>query len=235
MDKLVEYQAQLKGLEPMEILNWAVSSFGPKKVSLASSFGAEDQILTHLVGKMEPKPRVFTLDTGRLYEETYTTMEKSRWRYKISYEVYHPMQGAVETLLQSKGPFSFKESVENRKECCGIRKVEPLGRALNGLSAWITGLRKEQSVTRESLAEIEWDEAHGIYKVNPLIHWDEAKVWEFVKENSVTYNPLHDQKFPSIGCEPCTRAVAEGEDIRAGRWWWEHPDHKECGLHIKAR
>ena len=214
-----------------DILSWAVKEFGDK-VSLASSFGAEDVVLIDLLVKMNPKARIFTLDTGRLNEETYDVMERIRSKYKISIESYFPDRQKVEALERQKGFFSFRESVDNRKECCGIRKVEPLGRALSCLKAWMTGLRREQAVTRTTIQKIEIDEAHGgILKINPLADWSEKQVWDYIKANKVPYNRLHDRGYPSIGCAPCTRAVKPGEDIRAGRWWWENPENKECGLH----
>ena len=218
-----------------DILGWAVKEFFPK-ISLASSFGAEDVILIDILSKIEPRLKVFTLDTGRLDEETYEVMERIRLKYKISIESYFPDFKKVEALERQKGFYSFKESVENRKECCGIRKVEPLNRALLGLSAWITGLRRDQAVTRSAVQKIENDEAHdGIIKINPLADWSSEQVWAYIKNNKVPYNALHDQGYPSIGCAPCTRAIKPYEDIRAGRWWWENPDQKECGLHAPKK
>ena len=214
-----------------DVIKWAVKEFHPA-MSFASSFGAEDVVLIDMLVKIEPKARIFTLDTGRLNEETYEVMDRIRSKYNISIESYFPDFQKVETLERQKGFFSFRESVDNRKECCGIRKVEPLGRALQGLKAWVTGLRREQSVTRTEIQKIEVDEAHGgILKINPLADWSEKNVWEYIKTNKVPYNRLHDMGYPSIGCAPCTRAIKPGEDIRAGRWWWENPEHKECGLH----
>ena len=182
--------------------------------------------------KLEPGIRILTLDTGRLNEETYEVMDAVRCKYGVTIESYFPNAHDVEDLERTKGFYSFRESVENRKECCGIRKVEPLRRALKGLDAWITGLRRAQSVTRTDLQKIELDEAHpGLYKINPLADWSEKDVWGYIKKNEVPYNRLHDAGYPSIGCAPCTRAVKPGEDIRAGRWWWENPEHKECGIH----
>ena len=158
-------------------------------------------------------------------------MERVRVRYQMPIVSYFPDREAVEKLEREKGYYSFRESVENRKECCGIRKVVPLKRALSGLSAWMTGLRREQSVTRTEMQALEWDEGNGIAKVNPLIDWSEQQTWDYIKTNNVPYNALHDSGFPSIGCAPCTRAVKPGEDVRAGRWWWENPENKECGLH----
>lgn len=218
---------------PQEVLGWLLKKFAPK-ISLASSFGAEDVVLIDMMIKIDPKARVFTLDTGRLNEETYDVMERVRVKYGISIESYFPDFKAVEELERKKGFYSFRESVDNRKECCGIRKVEPLRRALKDLSAWITGLRRQQAVTRTGVQKIELDADHGgIVKINPLADWTLDQVWDYIKKNKVPYNKLHDLGYPSIGCSPCTRAVKPGEDIRSGRWWWENPENKECGLHRK--
>lgn len=226
--------AQFEALPPQALLKWAVEQFG-NRVALACSFGAEDVVLVDMLVKVTPQPRIFVLDTGRLHQETYDVMERCRQRYHIEFEVYFPQTALVEQLLRTKGANSFYLSVENRKECCHIRKVEPLGRALQGLQAWITGLRRQQAVTRASIPKIEVDEAHGgILKLNPLVDWSEEQVWEYIRAHNVPYNVLHDKGFPSIGCAPCTRAILPGEDIRAGRWWWETPEQKECGLHVKS-
>ncbi len=218
---------------PEELLQWALTDFHPK-IALASSFGAEDVVLIDMVSKLEPKVKIFTLDTGRLNEETYELMDRIRSRYKINIESYFPNFEKVEALERAKGFYSFRESIDNRKECCGIRKVEPLNRALKDLNAWITGLRRDQSVTRADVQKIEVDNAHGnIFKINPLAAWTNEDVWNYIRKNNVPYNKLHDLGYPSIGCAPCTRAIKPGEDIRAGRWWWENPEHKECGLHIQ--
>ena len=217
-----------------ELLAWAVKEFG-QEVSLASSFGAEDVVLIDMLWRQDPKCRVFSLDTGRLHEETYEVMEAIREKYAIAIESYFPDAAAVEKLERQKGLYSFRRSIEGRKECCGIRKVEPLNRALSGLKAWITGLRREQAVTRTDTGKIEIDTAHGsIVKLNPLASWSEKQVWDYIHEHQVPYNKLHDRGFPSIGCSPCTRAIQAGEDVRAGRWWWETPESKECGLHVKT-
>ncbi len=216
------------------LLQWALKNF--KNPALASSFGAEDVVLIDILAKLDPKIAVFTLDTGRLNEETYEVMDKVRRKYGISIESYFPDKAAVEKLEREKGFYSFRESVDNRKECCQVRKVEPLNRALRGRDAWITGLRRAQGVTRTDVKKIEPDQAHpGLYKINPLADWSQEDVWAYIKKNGVPYNRLHDQGYPSIGCAPCTRAVKDGEDIRAGRWWWENPDHKECGIHYKPK
>lgn len=222
---------KLVGRPPEEVLRWAIETFG-SRAALASSFGAEDVVLVDMLARITNSPRVFAIDTGRLPEETYDVMERVRKRYGIGIEVYYPQREAVETLGREAGFYSFRQSLEARHACCGIRKVEPLQRALSGLDAWITGLRQEQSVTRTEIAVVEQDDTNGgIIKVNPLIEWTNEQVWEYIRAHDVPYNRLHDQNFPSIGCEPCTRAVAPGEHPRAGRWWWESPEDKECGLH----
>jgi len=200
---------------------------------LASSLGAEDQVLTDLLLKQDAKAKIFTLDTGRLYEQTYKVMDLTNRKYNIKIDVLFPHAKDVETLYQTQGINGFKESIENRKECCHIRKIAPLKRALSTLDVWITGLRRSQSQTRESMKLVEFDEGNNLIKINPLIEWSEEEVWDYLKKHKVPYNELHEQGFPSIGCAPCTRAIAAGEDIRSGRWWWESPEHKECGLHLK--
>ncbi|MHB1398121.1 MAG: phosphoadenylyl-sulfate reductase [Trichloromonadaceae bacterium] len=201
-------------------------------VALACSFSVEDVVIIDLLQTIAPETRIFALDTGRLNEETYEVAEAVRERYGVAIDWYFPERAAVEQLERQKGLFSFRASLENRQECCRIRKVEPLGRALAGLAGWITGLRAEQSVTRGALAPLELDEAHrGIVKINPLAAWSEAQVWDYAKQQRIPVNRLHQQGYPSIGCAPCTRAIQPGEHPRAGRWWWENPEHKECGLH----
>ena len=234
MENIAEFNRLLKGKSSGEIVAWALSYFGADGIALASSLGAEDQVLTDMLFKVPSRAAVFTLDTGRLPQETLVCLKETEQKYNFKYQVLYPDASAVEKMLKGKGADLFYESVENRKLCCHIRKVEPLKRALKGLKAWICGLRREQSVTRADLNIIEWDEANGLYKINPLIGWTEKQVWEYIRTNGVPYNKLHDQGYPSIGCAPCTRAVKPGEDIRAGRWWWEHPEKKECGLHFKG-
>ncbi len=231
-DEIGKLNEGLKGKSAEEIVRWAADTFG-SDIAFANSFGAEDVALTDIIAKEGPAIRVFTLDTGRLHDETYDVMERIRVRYDLTIEGYFPDREAVERLEREKGYYSFRESLENRKECCGIRKMEPLRRALSDTKAWMTGLRSAQAVTRTDMAALEWDEGNGIAKVNPLIDWGEKQVWDYIKANQVPLNALHDRGFPSIGCAPCTRAIKPGEDVRAGRWWWENPDSKECGLHEK--
>ncbi|MCF6309476.1 MAG: phosphoadenylyl-sulfate reductase [Sulfurimonas sp.] len=223
---------KFKDSTAVEILEYFLKEYGDK-AALSSSFGVEDQVLTHMMLGIDKKANIFTLDTGRLHPQTYSVMDATNLKYDVKVNVFFPNTEAVEKLYKEQGINGFYESVENRKACCFTRKIEPLQRALSGLDVWITGLRASQSVTREDLNVIEYDEVNKVIKVNPLLEWSEEEVWDFVKEYKVPYNKLHDEGFPSIGCAPCTRAVNEGEDIRSGRWWWENPENKECGLHIK--
>jgi phosphoadenosine phosphosulfate reductase len=214
-----------------EILRQGVElAAGP--VQLASSFSVEDIILIDIIQRRQLPVGIFAIDTGRLNEETYEVAEAVVQRYGVKIDWFFPQAAAVETLEREKGLFSFRESLENRHECCRIRKTEPLARALAPLSGWVTGLRREQGVTRSEIAAVEIDAAHGnIVKINPLIDWSEAEVWAYAERERLPLNRLHQQGYPSIGCAPCTRAIQTGEDVRAGRWWWENPEHKECGLH----
>ncbi len=232
-EDLRELQLEHLGKSPELILASFQDTYGDDLV-LASSLGAEDQVLTHMLLAINPKARLFFLDTGRLHQETYDVMAITMAKYGMRYEVYFPDRDDVETLVREKGPNSFYDSVENRKACCGIRKVAPLKRALQGVHAWVTGQRKDQSMTRTTLEEIEWDAAHHCIKLNPLADWTHADVWAYIEAHDIPVNYLHKKGYPSIGCAPCTRAVKPGEDPRAGRWWWENPDGKECGLHVKG-
>jgi phosphoadenosine phosphosulfate reductase len=198
---------------------------------VASSFGAEDMVLIDLVARHALPLTVFTLDTGRLPEETHSLIERTRDRYGIAIDTYVPDAAALEAFVRGNGVNAFHASVELRQACCAIRKTAPLDRALAGKGAWITGLRRAQSVTRTAIAVEEFDAAHGLPKFNPLADWSDDHVWAHLRAHGVPYNALHDRGYPSIGCAPCTRAVAPGEDVRAGRWWWEDPELKECGLH----
>jgi phosphoadenosine phosphosulfate reductase len=201
---------------------------------LASSFGAEDMVLTDLIARHGLPIRVFTLDTGRLPEETHALIERTREHYGLPVDVYVPDTRAVQQYVRAHGSNAFYRGVELRQRCCAIRKTEPLARALVAKGAWITGLRRAQSPTRAEVAIEEFDARHGLPKFNPLADWSEEDVWAYIRTHGVPYNALHDRGYPSIGCAPCTRAVAPGEDIRAGRWWWENPEHKECGLHRRS-
>ncbi len=216
---------------PQDVLRWAMDAF-PGTIALAWS-GAEDVAVLDMMWRIDPKrTRVFTLDTGRLNPETYELIDAVRAKYQVPIDVLFPQAKDVEAMVREKGMNLFYQSIENRKACCQVRKVEPLNRALAGLDGWITGLRKSQAVTRGRLSKVEIDPVHGkIAKVNPLCDWSTAQVFAYMAANGVPKNKLHDQGYPSIGCAPCTRAIKPGEDERAGRWWWENPDSKECGLH----
>jgi phosphoadenosine phosphosulfate reductase len=217
-----------------EILKWGFEKYGDKMV-LGSSFGAEDVVLIDMMCNINRNlTRVFTLDTGRLNQETYDLIDKIRKKYDIKVDVYFPNASDVEKMVANKGMNLMYESVENRKLCCNLRKIEPLKRALKQFDCWITGLRREQSATRNKILKIEVDALNNnITKLNPLADWTNDEIWKYIHENKIPYNELHDRGYPSIGCEPCTRAIMEGEDPRAGRWWWENDTHKECGLHWK--
>ena len=234
----VDLETLSAGVDPTDaraVLARALDVFHPH-IALASSFSLEDAVVLDLLIGLRKDARVFALDTGRLNPETYECAEALRRRYGVQIEWFFPKHEAVESLERTKGLFSFKESIENRKECCGIRKVEPLNRALGGLQAWITGLRREQSVTRTELAVFETDASHGgMIKVNPLAGWTLSDLWNYSREHKLPYNRLYDIGYTSIGCAPCTRAIEPGEDQRAGRWWWENPEHKECGLHLNMK
>ena len=225
---------ELESKPAPEILKWGFEKYGDKMV-LASSFGAEDVVLIDMMCNINRNlTRVFTLDTGRLNQETYDLIDKIRKKYDIKIDVYFPDASDIEKMVANKGMNLMYESVENRKLCCNLRKIEPLKRALKQFDCWITGLRREQSATRNKILKIEVDTLNkNITKLNPLADWTSDELWKYVRENKVPYNELHDRGYPSIGCEPCTRAIKEGEDPRAGRWWWENDTHKECGLHWK--
>ncbi len=229
-EKIKQLNEKAKHLKAEGIIKLAWDEFGPR-INFASSLGEEDQVITDIIFHAAPKMEVFTLDTGRLFPETYELMAKNQKRYSLPFKIYYPDTKAVEEMVRTKGINLFYESVENRKLCCGVRKVEPLRRALANMDAWMTGLRKSQSVTRSDLDIFQWDADNNKIKVNPLADWSLEDVRRYVKENNVDVNPLHAKGFVSIGCSPCTRAIKPGEDIRAGRWWWEQPEQKECGLH----
>lgn len=227
-------QADLVKKSPQEVLEWALNEFHPK-IALAWS-GAEDVAVADMMLKVNPEARIFTLDTGRLNPETYDVIDNVRKKYGINVEVAFPDSSDVEEMVLNNGMNLFYQSVDNRKLCCKVRKVKPLRGILSSLDAWVTGLRRDQAVTRTALNKVEIDEAFGgIIKVNPIADWSHEDVWDYIRKNKVPYNALHDKGYPSIGCAPCTRAVEAGEDIRAGRWWWESPESKECGLHTKDK
>jgi len=216
------------------VVQWALEKFSPR-IALACSFQAEESVLIDMMHQQRGTDfRIFTLDTGRLNQETYDCMDAIRDRYGISVEVYFPDAAKVEEMVRDHGMNLFYQSVQQRQLCCGVRKVEPLKRALKDLSAWMTGLRRDQAASRSDVGKVEIDKDHGgIVKINPLADWSHEQVWKYIRERNLPFNWLHTQGYSSIGCAPCTRAVKPGEDSRAGRWWWENSDKKECGLHIK--
>lgn len=220
---------ELKIENAKSLLNHIASEHSP--AVFANSLGAEDMVLTDLIAKHAPSIGIFSLDTGRLPQETYDLMKQVSKYYGIRMQVYFPERHALEAFVTGHGVNAFYDSAELRKTCCQIRKVEPLRRALAGKQAWLTGLRREQAPTRQNLGAAEWDADNGLHKFNPLIEWTQIDIWSYIREFNVPYNLLHDRSYPSIGCAPCTRAVTAGQDIRAGRWWWEDPQSKECGLH----
>lgn len=216
---------------PQEVLKWSLDNLHPR-IAMASSFGAEDVVVIDMLMKINPKARIFTLDTGRLHQETYDVMDEIRKKYNVNIEVMFPDQNEVEQMVRVNGLNLFYDSVGNRKLCCGIRKVHPLNRILSTLDGWITGLRADQTEVRSNANKIEFDEQHNsIIKINPIIDWTWEQTWDYIKKHDIPYNKLHDKGFTSIGCEPCTRAIKSGEPLRAGRWWWESDSQKECGLH----
>lgn len=229
-EKIEVLNKKFKNSTPIEILEYFIKN-SDENLALSSSFGAEDQVITDMMLSIDKNANIFTLDTGRLPYETYDVMDSTNLKYGIKVNVYFPNDNDIEDLYQTQGINGFYESIQNRKACCYVRKIAPLKRALKGLDIWVTGLRASQSVTREDMATFEWDEGNQVIKFNPLINWNEDDVWEYIKTNHVPYNKLHDKGYPSIGCAPCSRAVKDGEDVRSGRWWWENPEHKECGLH----
>jgi len=224
-----ELTVALEGKDFIGQLHYLAGAY-PGQVVFSTSLGQEDQVITDIIARNKIPIRIFTLDTGRLFNETYELIDRTRARYKIPIEVFFPQAPAVEKLVTEKGFTSFYESVENRKECCHIRKVEPLNRALEGAKIWVTGLRSEQSANRQQMSLLEWSEDKQLHKFNPLINWSFEEMMDYIQKHNVPYNPLHDKGFISIGCLPCTRAIEPGEDPRAGRWWWEQ-SQKECGLH----
>jgi phosphoadenosine phosphosulfate reductase len=227
---ITELNKLLKDQPAADIIRYFIQNH-KDKLAFSTSLGAEDQVIAQIISGIDPEVYVFTLDTGRMFSETYDLLDITRKRYKLNIRIFFPDPAAVEEMVNEKGINLFYESVKNRKLCCHTRKIEPLKRALENVDFWISGLRREQSVTREDLSIIEWDNLNHKIKINPLIDWISEDLWDYIHQNKIPYNPLHDQGFPSIGCQPCTRAIEPGEDIRAGRWWWENPEMKECGLH----
>lgn len=230
-DRINELAEKVRGLSIDEFLQALVIQY-PEQVTFSTSFSFEDQVITHKILSHQLPINIFTLDTGRIFPETYSVWNATNERYKTRIKAFYPDQSLLEAFVAVKGPNSFYESVENRKDCCYIRKVNPLKKALKDNAIWITGLRAEHSANRHDMPQIEWDESNNIIKYHPLLHWTTEEVKHYINENNIPYNSLHDKGFASIGCAPCTRAIKPGEDFRAGRWWWEDSTKKECGLHV---
>ena len=229
-EQLNDLYNQLTNLNEVEGLRFLAAQF-PDEIVFSTSFGLEDQAISHLILANDIPIKIFTLETGRLFSETYSVWESTNERYHTHIIPYYPEAQAIEKHVKDNGPMAFYRSVALRKECCHIRKVEPLTRALKGNKVWVTGIRAEQSNARKDLPLLEWDDTYKLFKYNPLLHWTWQQTKDFVKTHNIPYNVLHDKGFGSIGCAPCTRAIKEGEDFRAGRWWWESNSKKECGLH----
>ena len=233
MGELLNLELEQKATAVRERLSAAVDEYG--RVVYSSSLGAESIVLTDIIWSHVPEIDLFTIDTGRLPEETYELLGRLQGRYKRSLRVVYPDAEALEALVASQGINGFFNSLEARMACCRIRKVEPFKRAIAGYGAWVTGLRHEQSATRAQARPVEWDADNGLHKVSPILDWTEDQIWQYIRARKLPYNSLHDRQYPSIGCQPCTRAIQPGESRRAGRWWWEQPDSRECGLHPRVR
>jgi phosphoadenosine phosphosulfate reductase len=229
MAELAALELEQKAAAVRALLGSALAQYG--RLVYSNSLGAEAMVLTDIIWSHFPQIDVFSIDTGRLYEETYELLERLQRRYQRRIRVIYPDAAALERLVARQGVNGFYASHEARLECCRVRKVEPFRRAIAGFAAWVTGVRREQSAGRAHGQALEWDAAHGLYKVSPLLDWSEEEVWQYIRLRGLPYNPLHDRQYPSIGCSPCTRAIQPGESRRAGRWWWERPESRECGLH----
>lgn len=234
MDKstIQTWNEKLKGSSPHDVISYFYKNF-PDQILFSTSLGLEDQALTEIIASVDNNANIITLDTGRLFPEIYDLIDRTSKKYGVKIKLYFPNEEDIEEMVNSKGVNLFYDSIENRKLCCQLRKLDPLNRAMEGYKGWITGLRKDQSVTRTDMQLIEWDENYNMIKINPIIHWTEKDVQDYIGAKGIPVNPLHKKGFSSIGCQPCTRAIEPGEDIRAGRWWWEDPETKECGLHQK--
>ncbi|MAZ93279.1 MAG: phosphoadenylyl-sulfate reductase [Bacteroidales bacterium] len=232
INTLNTWNDELKHSSPKDVITFFLEKF-PKTFALSTSLGYEDQVLTEMVASINKEAKIFTLDTGRLFPETYDLIDRTSKKYGINIHIYFPDGKSVEEITQKHGINLFYDSIENRKLCCNVRKIEPLARAMKDLDGWITGLRKDQSITRTNMRLVEWDDSNNIIKINPLINWTDQDVIQYIQEKGIPSNPLHKKGYASIGCQPCTRAIEKGENVRAGRWWWEDPETKECGLHIK--
>lgn len=233
MNNITKLQKEFNDAGPEEILEYFLKKF-EGKIALASSLSIEDQVITDMIVNINDKAKIFTLDTGRLPYETYNLIDATNEFFNFKMDVIFPDNNIIENMVKEKGMDLFYNSVEDRKLCCFNRKVKPLKRILKGLDAWICGLRKEQSVTRQDLNVVEFDESNFMLKINPLLNWSENQVWNYIKEKGIPYNKLYNENYKSIGCAPCSRSVKAGEDIRSGRWWWENPETKECGLHLSS-
>ncbi len=233
MGEVLTLELEHKAVAVREQLLAAVREHG--KVVYSNSLGAEAMVLTDIIWSHVPAIDIFSIDTGRLHEETYELLERIQRRYKRRIRVVYPDAAALEQLAQGQGVNGFFHSLDARLACCNVRKVEPFKRAIAGYGAWVTGVRRDQSPTRAKAKPLEWDAQYGLYKVSPLLEWSEEQVWQYIRARQLPYNPLHDRQFPSIGCSPCTRAIQPGESRRAGRWWWENPESRECGLHPRVR
>ncbi len=229
---LEQLNQQFSSATTQDVIEWVVNKFG-NKAALSTSLSVEDQVILHMIALTGIHVNVFTLDTGRLFPETYDLIDRTVKKYRIPIRFFFPERQSVEEMVSLNGINLFYDSIENRKKCCLVRKIDPLKRAFTGLDAWICGLRREQSVTRAQMQMFEWDHQNDLIKINPLIEWTNDQVWAYIRQHHVPYNTLYDKGFQSIGCQPCTRAVMAGEDVRAGRWWWENPESRECGLHSK--
>jgi len=228
--EIERYNREVEGAAPQEIISYFTGKFGDR-IAFATSLGAEDQVITEMIASAGHEMKIFTLETGRLFQETYDLLDITREKYGLDIDVCFPDHVDVEEMVNTKGINLFYKNVENRKLCCFIRKTEPLKRALQGMDAWICGLRRDQSPGRAAIHAVEWDAIHQKIKVNPLADWTTGQVWDYIHSHKIPYNTLHDKGYASIGCLPCTRPIDPGEDIRAGRWWWETLGNKECGLH----
>ncbi len=225
-----KWNKELSKSSSQEVIKFFLEKF-EDKIVFASSLGAEDQAITQIITTIDTIVKIITLDTGRLFQETYDLIQNTNSRYGIKIDIIFPDKDKVQKMVKEKGINLFYDSVENRKLCCRVRKIEPLRDVLSGMMAWISGIRRNQAVTRINDKLVEWDEENGLIKINPLIKWKDEEVWEYIRKNNIPYNFLHDKGYKSIGCLPCTRPVKSGEDSRSGRWWWENQGHKECGLH----
>jgi phosphoadenosine phosphosulfate reductase len=233
MGELLNLELEQQAAAVRERLAGAVRQYG--RVVYSNSLGAEAMVLTDIIWSHVPEVDIFSIDTGRLHEETYELLERLQRRYHRRIRVVYPDAQALEQLVGAQGVNGFYNSLDARLDCCRIRKVEPFKRAIAGYSAWVTGVRREQSATRAKAEHVEWDADNGLMKVSPLLDWTEEQVWQYIRARKLPYNALHDRQYPSIGCSPCTRAIQPGESRRAGRWWWEQPESRECGLHPRVR